>query len=427
MLYLQGRLTSYSIPSLEKLVSHQIHPHAIIDICPFDNGILSLSQTMATIHSRGCVSKGVFSFPKRPSVAEEVKGTYEFTCMTLLSNTSTSSRPVAIAGKHSQLFSFDMNTNSSNILPKSSIEMKHGTSVMSCDQMLLCAGDHGAIDVLDCELRSVRVEHAIESHSGNVISLDTLGFYAISAGNIAHSVNPFDKNAPKQYYTDSIVRLYDLRMMQMVSSLVLPNTNTTSTNTTPLSVSFVNHSNIAVTLSDGQVFFFNDVLNEYDEIEDTVMECNEYFVVEHTTMDNDVVYSAGGGVTSVSFSSSSECALFGCLDGTLSLWKDTLTTSEHAPVVNNNSLVFEMPFPPSFPPKVSISPLDTSPASKYFITSNHHQPSLLSESSPAYLHALIQPQPNRTIKQSVLDRVVERGSMIVSVSLFRFIDSYSVV
>lgn len=267
----------------------------------------------------------------------------------------------------------------------------HGVSAIAySSQTLVCGGTTGHIELIDAQMRSLRVQYSVAAFTGNVNAIAVHENVILSCGMHAHSINPYDRNAPVQLYPDMMLKQFDMRTMQLISSTPLPS------GSPPSFIKFLPSEEgrgpprTLVGTNSGELFVYD--ANEAGLY--TLSEC--YQVGTDDAM-----------VTSMDVSLYGNFLAFGDVTSTAILWSDS-----YSEPVLNPGISQPLSFPPFYtPPPLSITDVNESPASKYFIQKPKERV-LASAINGKLRNSVLRPQPARRISQSLLDKVQKQGSLV---------------
>ncbi|RQM24821.1 hypothetical protein B5M09_001115 [Aphanomyces astaci] len=229
--------------------------------------------------------------------------------------------------------------------PMWKLDLRTATAALasSDDSPLVCAGSsQGRLDMFDGGYRSHRVAASIpQAHSGTIVAMDMMDNYVLTCGVSCRSINPYDKHAPVKIYPDPLVKLFDLRTMSLVSSIPFPS----SSGLPPSFVKFhaTQHAYYAAD-ADGDLLVFG--------------------MADPPPLQYSVAGHLRPSVTALDVSSSGELFASGTGDGSVVVYESGLTAAPPRALVDEPDAPLDFPGPAARPP-LTLSPLETAPASRY--------------------------------------------------------------
>ncbi|XP_022090828.1 PAB-dependent poly(A)-specific ribonuclease subunit PAN2-like [Acanthaster planci] len=190
-----GHMTSYYGPQMQKYTSFQMHPsREIRQITTFDDGVLGLTSDSLHCHAR----QGLRVFDYRGESLQDMQ------CMLIYSGTH-----LLMGGHQTLLVEFDLMEGREVATytaqdPGVAI-MRHGTN-------FICCGDtSGKVHLRD--LRTLKVEHQLDPHSGTLSDFDVHGNQLVTCGY-------GERNGGLSL--DRFLMVYDLRTMRPMNPLHIP-------------------------------------------------------------------------------------------------------------------------------------------------------------------------------------------------------------
>lgn len=238
-------------PLMQRYSSFMASEDGLSQVIPLQECIISVSPTKLRLHSDGGLPMGSFSVPEvMDEVTKTTTGltatnttqaigetkittiqttTANFTCALALRQpgslvTGPEMMPThVVAGTSSQyVFAFDFLQFKD--LPVLTFDVGAASKCLRSSTNglhIIAAGVDGKLRLLDARLRSKKVQHVLDAHSGPIsdISVQPDGVTLISCGLIGRPVNQFDPKSPVNYLPDPLVRVYDLRMNRQLAPL----------------------------------------------------------------------------------------------------------------------------------------------------------------------------------------------------------------
>jgi WD40 repeat protein len=251
--YESGRTSSYKVNTLtsHEWRSAEVDPiqryssflssgEKNCQIIPINEFVLSVGEKGIRMHSDGGMNIGKFKAPELCD--DEAMGvsssTGSFSCATLFRPpgqlmTSDDIGPThIIAGTNSRfVHGYDLRMlNNIGAEPMVSFDTQAPTTCIqnsSSGLNIICGGSDGKIRLLDGRLRSQRIQHTLDAHSGPLLDMCVQpdGIMMMTCGLIGRAVNPHDKKSPVNYVADPLVRVFDLRMNRQLPSVSMSMSN----------------------------------------------------------------------------------------------------------------------------------------------------------------------------------------------------------
>lgn len=287
-----GRIVSYLMtPTMDKYSSWRAHDDSEVKQLLFnEGGVISLSYGTVRYQSRG----GLVHFIITPDLED-------LQAMTWASHTQ-----LLVGGNNDRMFVLDLDRGS---LVKE-IPVSSGVTCLKRSRLIVCGSKDGQITLRDS--RTYRVEHTLRAHAAGVTDIDVKGDLLVSCGLSTRM---------GQVFFDPFVRVFDLRMMQMLPPISFP-FGTIALKFHP------KFSSTLIIVSQTGVFQLCDVQGSLDTIQN-------YHVKSHFLSSFDI--SSTGGVLA-----------FGDTAGYIHLWSDSEDIKVNAYSRNTLELLDLRPPPPRF-------------------------------------------------------------------------------
>lgn len=322
-----GRLTSYLISdNFQRYSSFLSSTTSIAEVMTTSKFVLSISQSIARLHSFGGMPLGSFHNPLDIQEQYLTCGVLVRPPANLMVSANDTDPTHLIAGTSGpQAFSYDIST----LLPTITYDTDVGSTVMKYSGLNICVGGtDGKIRLLDGRLRSNKRLHVLDAHTGVVCDIDIRpdDFTMMTCGMSGRPINPYDSSSPFTY-TPDLVRIFDLRMNRQLPALPLPIVNTQRVRFLPSTTSPI----VLLASSEG-------LLQTYD-LNSEVPEASQIFYAALTDDGNvdDTV------LTSMAVSSSGRMLAIGSSNGSINHFSLNLSEEHGPPVVNQTSLPLTIP------------------------------------------------------------------------------------
>lgn len=253
--YESGRTSSYKVNTLTSQEWRSVHVDPIqryssfqaseeknCQIIPLNEYVLSVCEKSIRMHSDGGIYIGKF---KAPELCNDVSigvssSTGSFSCATLfrspnhlMTSDDIDIGPThIIAGTNSRyVHGYDLrHINAIGADPIVSFDTQAPTTCIQTSASglhIICGGNDGKIRLLDGRLKTQRIQHTLEAHSGPLLDMCVQpdGVMMMTCGLISRAVNKFDKNSPFTYIADPLVRVFDLRMNRQLPPIAMSMSN----------------------------------------------------------------------------------------------------------------------------------------------------------------------------------------------------------